>query len=63
MTKSDAEIEAMQRELAELRKRFADAERESRKEIRTLERRIDALEQAGRRVDIAFPYLAVEAKR
>lgn len=52
----------MQRGLAELRKRFADAERESREEIRRLEKRVEALEQAGRRVDIAFPYLAIEAR-
>lgn len=62
MTKSNAEFEAMQRGLAELRKRFADAERESREEIRRLEKRVEALEQAGRRVDIAFPYLAIEAR-
>lgn len=57
-----SEFEAMQREVAELRKRFADAEREAREEIRLLENRVELLEQAGRRVDIALPLLAREAK-
>lgn len=62
MAKSDAEFEAMQREVVELRKRFMDAGRESLTEIRALEKRIEALEQAGRRVDIALPFLAVGAQ-
>lgn len=41
-----SEFEAMQREVAELRKCFADVERESREEIRLLENRVEALEQS-----------------
>jgi hypothetical protein len=56
MTKPAAEFEAIQRELGELRKRFADAERESRKEIRDLEKRVEALER------VALPYLQRKAE-
>lgn len=66
---SRSELDAILRELTRLSE--ADAKRaaalafiegETRKEIRLLENRVEALEQAGRRVDIALPLLAREAR-
>ena len=48
--------------VTELGRQFKDADLYFNKEITALENRVEALEQAGRRVDIALPVLAIEAK-
>jgi predicted phage-related endonuclease len=58
-----SDAETRQREVVtELGRQFKDAELYFNKEITALEKRVEALEQAGRRVDIALPVLAIEAK-